>query len=177
MVEITLTNYYFTCNKNEILHTSDGLRKYAEGHKNSVEFDNMITAMTYVTNWGTKDDLSKLSKDAPKTYEEAVNQLKDSVAKYEKAKKDQRRWFPTKLRYLRLELAKAIDAYADTQKENMKDVTISKEVADSWDKFFENKGRGEVLEEKDVNVKAIDTGDKKLEENKELEDEMDEFGL
>lgn len=147
-------------------------KAYAGSHKNSVEFTKMITAMTHVTNWGTKDAIE--SPDAPKTYEEAVTQLKDNIEKYVKAKKGQKRLFPTKLRYLRFQLAKALDEYAEEQKENLKDITISKEEADRWNMFFENNGEITISDEKD---KVPETGGKQREEKNKKELEVDAHEL
>lgn len=130
-------------------------KTYAEGHKNSKEFDNMLIALTYVTNWGTKEALPTSISGAPKTYEEAVNQLKGIVEKYVKAKKDQRRLFPTRLRHLRFQLAKAMVVYANTQEKNIGDIAMSEEVADSWNKYFESKGETEILGEKPVETNGI----------------------
>ena len=101
----------------------------------------------------TKDAIK--SPDAPKTYDEAVTQLKDNIEKYVKAKKEQRRLFPTKLRYLRFQLANALDVYAEEQKENLKGITISKEEADSWNKFFENNGEANCMKRICKNIICI----------------------
>lgn len=143
-------------------------------HKNSTEFDNMITAMTYVTNWGTKDDMSKYVKDAPKTYQEAVVRLKESIKTYADAKNGQKRLFPSRLRYLRLEMAKVFDMYADTQLENAKDVKMDEKVADSWDKYFETKGKSEVLK---FEENASEIGNNQLEEIQKKEPELEEDEL
>lgn len=55
----------------------------------------------------------------------------------------------------------------------MKDVDISKEVADSWDKYFETKGQTKILEEKDVDYATGNKnfGEKQSKETKEMEQE------
>ena len=120
---------------------------YAKGHTNSKEYDNMMIALTYVSNWGTDLDTAKNVSDAPKTYDEALERLKESCKVYVEEKDKQRRPFPTKLRYFRYEFAGAIDALADLTKENLKDVTLSEKEADSWNKYFETRGRSPIAKE------------------------------
>ena len=74
----------------------------------------------------------------------------------------QKRLFPTKLRRLRFEMAKALGVYAITQEKNVKDIAMSEEMADNWNKYFESKGETEILGEKPVKTYGI--GRKELEE-------------
>lgn len=136
---------------------------YAKGHSNSKEFDNMMIALSYVSNWGTDLDTAKNVSDAPKTYDEALDRLKESCRVYVEEKDKQRRPFPTKLRYFRYEFAGAIDALADLTKENLKDITLSEKEADSWNKYFETRGRSPIAKEQNKEQSK----DQFVEQNKE----------
>lgn len=123
---------------------------YADGHTNSKEFDDMMIKLSYIGNWRTKFDVTKDIPGAPKTLDEAYEQLKASCTKYIEAKDRQHRWFPSKLRYARYELARTLETLADFHKENQKDVIMDEKVVDSWNKYFESRGETPILTEENT---------------------------
>ena len=92
---------------------------YADKHKNSKEFDAMINALKMAADW---PDIKKYTEgmakeDIPKDKTQVANYLKQQAEKYQKAKNDQWRLFPSRLRTHRLNMAKSIiDLAEDLQK-------------------------------------------------------------
>ena len=134
---------------NDLLQMVDA---YKGNHKNSPEFDAMVSSMLYVVNWGTPMALPTTYRNAPKTFEQAIDQLKANCKKYEEAKKEQHRPFPSKMRHLRLQMVKAFDMYADTQKESLKDFKTSEKVANSWNDYFASRGETPILDEENKDL-------------------------
>lgn len=143
---------------------------YAKGHTNSKEFDNMIAALDIVANWGKENPALQGMKNPPKSYEEALDQLKASHKVYREAKDGQKRPFPSKRRRMRLQFADIIDVFVDKEKENLKDVIADEKVVESWNQYFESRAETPILKEQN---KAPVKDTKQMEEpvftTKELE--------
>lgn len=140
---------------------------FAKGHTNSIEFNNMMIELSYVTNWGTDLDTAKNVPGAPKTYDEALDRLKESCRVYVEEKDKQRRPFPSKLRYFRYEFAGAIEALADLTKENLKDISMTEKEADSWNKYFATRGRSPIVKEQSKEQSIDHSKDQFTEASKE----------
>ena len=147
---------------NDLLQMVDA---YTGNHKNSPEFDAMVSSMLYVANWGTPMALPTTYRNAPKTFEQAIDQLKANCKKYEDAKKEQHRPFPSKMRHLRLQMVKAFDMYADTQRESLKGFQMTEELADKWNKYFEVKSqeKDELEQKNEWGIPNVQTDIKKEE--------------
>ena len=139
--------------------------EYKGNHNDSPEFAAMKASMAYVMNWGTDNAIPPTYPNAPKTFEEAITQLKENCKKYVEAKNDQKRPFPSKMRHLRFQIAKAFDMYADTQRESLKDFQMTEELADKWNKYFEVKTKEkDALEQKnELGIPNVQTDIKKEE--------------
>ena len=125
---------------------------YADKHKNSKEFDAMINALKMAADW---PDIKKYTEgmakeDIPKDKTQVANYLKQQAEKYQKAKNDQWRFFPSRLRTHRLNMVNSIIELAeDLQKGH----TAQKE-EEYLKTFFEGKGELSRKEAKDkVDVK------------------------
>ena len=125
---------------------------YKGNHKDSPEFAAMKSSMAYVMNWGTDYAIPPTYPNAPKTFEEAITQLKENCKKYVDAKNDQKRPFPSKMRHLRFQIAKVFYMYADTQKESLKDFKTSEKVANSWNDYFASRGETPILDEENKDL-------------------------
>ena len=81
------------------------------------------------------------------------------------AKNDQKRPFPSKMRHLRFQIAKAFDMYADTQRESLKDFQMTEELADKWNKYFEVKSqeKDELEQKNELGIPNVQTDIKKEE--------------
>ena len=134
----------------------------------------MMIKLSYIGNWRTKFDVTKDIPGAPKTLDEAYEQLKASCTKYIEAKDRQHRWFPSKLRYARYELARTLEALADFHKENQKDVIMDEKVVDSWNKYFESRGETPILtEEKTVQANPLEQEVKQVDDPNLEDDGLD----
>lgn len=153
---------------------------YADKHKNSKEFDSMINALKMAADW---PDIKKYTEgmakeDIPKDKMQVANYLKQQAEKYQKAKNDQWRLFPSRLRTHRLNLVQSIiDLAGDLQTGH----TAQKE-EEYLKTFFEGKGELSREEAKDkVDIKyqkeAYEMEQKEKETEKNPENQMEDEGI
>lgn len=130
--------------KIEGLHTGN--------HKNSIEYDRMITAFKMVAEYPTNvayADKFK-GKELPISFDETLAFMKEQAENYKKAKDEQWRPFPSRMRNHRNTMAKFMIGFAER---SMKGIAAQKELVE-LDYYIQTRGKSQGLD-KDELIKDV----------------------